>query len=176
MIRSLRMLDAIFVALSSHMLERNYRKHGIAPIGTQFVAQSIIGIIGGIAGCYLVSRWSIPSAITGLILIAGAGHMIWLTSAAADVVRFWTQDMYVYTSEKAELYRRHRIIERLLSMFAFVICFTWTIIMLYGDRIEEAMTFLGLSTLGASQMAGGYFRCAPPPMPLSAADPATDRV
>lgn len=167
MIRALRIVDAIFVVLGGRLLAMSYRRFGYAPIATQFTIQIALSLIGGVAGCYLVSRWTLPDTLTGFLLMVGTANMIWMTSSTWPHVRFWTQDMYERSRLMSDQRLRERIFERLLSLMAAVFCLGWMVAQLARGEPTGTAVFLGLASLALSSVVNGYLRCAPPPEPTA---------
>jgi small-conductance mechanosensitive channel len=163
--KALRMLDAVLVVLAEWFLAAAYSRLGYAPIATHFMLQSVFSFIGGIAGCYLVSRWTIPDVLTGFLLIMSTTIMLWMTSSIWLHKKYWTRDMYARSLRMAESRFRERRFERLMSILGIVFCLGWTASALaHGDVTGVAM-FTGLAALSISAAVNEYLRSAPPPEP-----------
>jgi hypothetical protein len=154
------------------MLASSYRRSGYSPIATQFTIQVVLYIVGGIAGCYLVSRWTLPDGLTGFLLIIGTATMISMTSSTLSYKRLWTRDMYERSRLIAELRYRERMTERLVSLLTAAFCLGGLLVAIRHGEATGAATFTGLAALALSSTVNGYLRCAPPPEPRKAVESA----
>lgn len=171
----LRTLDAIMVVLAGRVLAASYRRFGYAPIATQFTIQIGLSILGGIAGCYLVSRWSLPDTLTGFLLIMGTAVMIRITSSSWPYKRLWTRDMHDRSVLMAQVRYREGRAERLLSLVAAVSCLGGMVARIIHADVTGTVVFMGLAMLASSSVVNGYMRSAPPPQPVAPDDVAGRR-
>lgn len=162
----LRTLDAIMVVLAGRVLAASYRRFGYAPVATQFTIQIGLSIIGGIAGCYLVSRWALPDTLTGFLLIMGTAAMISITSSSWPYKRLWTKEMHDRSVLTAHVRYREGRAERLLSLVAAVFCLGGMAARTVHADVTGAVVFMGLATLSLSSSVNAYLRSAPPPQPV----------
>jgi hypothetical protein len=167
MLKALRMIDATLVALAGRILAAAYGRFGYAPVAAQFAIMIVFYLIGGIAGCYLVSRWSLPDALTGFLLIMGTSSTIWMTSSTWPYKRLWTRDMYEHSLRTAETKYRDRMTDRLVSLLAAVFCLSGMCFQITNGDATGAAVFTGLASLALSSVVNGYLRCARPPEPLA---------
>jgi len=163
--KALRILDASMVVLGSRLLRMGYRRYGYAPVATQFKVNVICNITGGIAGCYLVSRWTLPESLTGALLVIAAANVIWITSSASQYKHFWTRDMYEHFKVLAQDRYRTRMMERLVTLLSFVMCAIWALMAAAAGDVTGVALLTGLACVSLSLASMGYLRAAPPPEP-----------
>jgi len=161
----LRFFDSILVVLASRLLVASYRRFGYAPVATQFSLVLACNVVSGVAGCYLISRWTLPDALTGLLMIVGMANVLWVTSSSAPYKRIWTQNMYERVAMQARARYRDRMFERLVSSLSAVLCCIGALITLAGGQMTGSAVFAGLGALSLSGAISGYLRAAPPPVP-----------
>lgn len=166
--KTLRTLDAVMVVLAARMLAASYRRFGYAPIATQFTIQIVLSIIGGIAGCYLVSRWALPDTLTGFLLIIGTAVVIHISSSSWPHRRLWTQAMHDRSALMAQVRYRDGRAERLISLFSAAFCLGGMVARTLHADVTGAVVFMGLATLSLSSSVNAYLRSAPPPEPVGA--------
>jgi hypothetical protein len=171
-----RLFDTIVILIAGRLLQTSYSRIGYAPIATQFSLVMACHAAGAVAGCYLVSRWILPDALTGLLFLVGAANTFRITTWASPYKRLWTSEMYERDIVIALNRFRGRMRERLLALVAAVVSLgLLAAATAYGDVSDVAM-MVGLTALALSSTIHGYLRAAPPPKPKRAGkQTVTDR-
>ena len=165
MMKTLRLFDSVMIVVGSRILRWGYRRFGYAPIATQFAINVSSNVVGGIAGCYLVSRWTLPETLTGLLLVIGAANVIWITSSTFQHKYFWTRDMYEHFKILAQERYQTRMTERLVTLLSFVMCAIWALTAAAAGDVTGVALLSGLACVSLSLACMGYLRAAPPPEP-----------
>lgn len=163
--RPIRLFDSIVILLAGRLLQASYRKFGYSPAGTQFALVTACYAVAGVAGCYLVSRWTLPDALTGFLFLAGAASTFRIASSISPTKRVWTEGMYEREAELALDRFRNRMFDRLFALFAFGACLGLLAGASANGKATEAVMMAGLCALALSSAIHGYLRAAPPPKP-----------
>lgn len=166
--RPLHLLDSILVVLAARLLAASYARFGFAPIATQFMLVLAFNFVSGVAGCYLVSRWTIPDTLTGILMIGGAANVLWITSSSTPYRRVWNDHMYRDTAMRARLRYQDRRIFRIVSLASAILCTLGASATLYAGQVTGAVVFAGLGAISWANSATGYLQAAPPPEPNNA--------
>ncbi|NTF18001.1 hypothetical protein G6L37_06260 [Agrobacterium rubi] len=163
--RPLRLLDSIIIVLAARLLAASYKRYGYAPIPTQFALVVACNLVGAVAGCYLVSRWTIPHTLTGLLILIGAASALQLTALPTELRRMWNKEMYDRSLVNSRLRYQTRTTERLLTLLSLIFCTTWAVMSGISGDLTGMSVFTGLACLTLSSSISGYLRAAPPPEP-----------
>jgi hypothetical protein len=163
--RTIRLLDTIVIMLAGRLLLASYRKFGYGPVGTQFALLTACYMAAGVAGCYLISRWTLPDALTGFLFLAGAASTFRIAASVSPTKRVWTKSMYELEVPIALNRYRTRVLERLFALVSFGGCLGLLAGASAHGLVTESVVMGGLTLLALAGVVNGYLRAAPPPHP-----------